>query len=439
MSFINENVGFLATSGTGVMRTTNGGASWDFTLIGDYDYLYGIYALNQNSIIAISESGGIWNSSNGGVTFTNLQTFSNEYFQYSTISFADDEVGYISGDDGFLMRTANKGLTWDLVTLPVVTSYKRVKFFDAQLGWLVGSGGKAMKTVDGGLTWTDRSTGSFYGLIDIFIGDPTHLWSVATIGRIYKSTDGNSWVEVTTPTTQNLNKVAFYDLLNGMAVGYNGVILKTTDGGDNWTLLSSGVTSIINTIIYLSSDTLIAGTVNGKILRTVNNGQTWSTISLPVNREVRSIIKTDSDTIYVFTNVGQSIISTDKGLTWTLQKRFTACNLREVTRTPSGDLYVCGSNGMIMTTAQSNVGITEFLNSTYQTLLLFPNPTTDIIHYPIKIQDKITYQIYDLQGRLVQAGFVEGNSMKINQLPTGTYIVHSKVDQKQYVSKIVKN
>jgi photosystem II stability/assembly factor-like uncharacterized protein len=438
MSFINENVGFLGTSNNGVMRTVNGGTSWESSLIGDYDDIYRVFAINQNVLFASSEKGGIWKSTDGGVTFSNLQTFSNTHLQYGTIAFADENVGCISGDDGFLMRTSNKGITWDSISLPAITSFKRIKFYNNQMGWLVGSVGKALQTLDGGLTWTEKSTGTFYGLLDVFIGDPTHLWCGATLGRIYKSIDAETWVEIITPTTQNINKIEFYDLQNGMAVGNNGTILKTTDGGDNWTLLSSGVTSIINTIMYLSSDTLIAGTVNGKILRSVNNGQNWTTISLPVNREVRSLIKTNTDTIYAFTNYGHAIFSVDKGLTWSLINRFTACNLREVAATPNGDLYVCGFNGMIMTDAQNNVGINEYWLDNYKNLVLFPNPTSDILHYPNQSNQRITYQVFDLVGKFVQAGYTDNQEINIGKLNPGTYLIRSIIDNQIFISKVMK-
>lgn len=89
-----------------------------------------------------------------------------------------------------------------------------------------------------------------------------------------------------------------------MAVGNNGRILKTTDGGDNWTLLTSGVTSIINTIIYLSSDTLIAGTVNGKILRSVE----WAKLDKCTSSKIQD---QQQD---AFTNYGHAIFQWIKAL-----------------------------------------------------------------------------------------------------------------------------
>ena len=33
-------------------------------------------------------------------------------------------------------------------------TFRSVHFVDNQIGWIVGQGGKVLKTTDGGLTWT---------------------------------------------------------------------------------------------------------------------------------------------------------------------------------------------------------------------------------------------------------------------------------------------
>ena len=48
------------------------------------------------------------------------------------------------------------------------------------------------------------------------------------------------WVQQTSGTTENLLGVSFTDANTGTAVGWNGTILRTIDGGDNWVSQSSG-------------------------------------------------------------------------------------------------------------------------------------------------------------------------------------------------------
>ena len=59
---------------------------------------------------------------------------------------------------------------------------------------------------------------------------------VGEYGRIRVSNDdGASWHEVKSPTKMSVMSVAFKDAENGVAVGLNGVILVSRDGGETWT------------------------------------------------------------------------------------------------------------------------------------------------------------------------------------------------------------
>ena len=76
-------------------------------------------------------------------------------------------------------------------------------------------------------------------------------------------------------------------------------------------------------------------------------------------------------------------------------------------------------------------GINELTMSI--SLLTFPNPTTDNLTLAISGIDKIrfTYQIFDLQGKLLENGHIKSQRTKIemSNLDLGTYILRV-VDQK---------
>ena len=62
------------------------------------------------------------------------------------------------------------------------------------------------------------------------------LVSVGAYGHAIVSTDnGFTWSQGSVPVTTTLTSVDFADEQNGWAVGHDGVILNTTDGGSNWT------------------------------------------------------------------------------------------------------------------------------------------------------------------------------------------------------------
>ena len=62
-----------------------------------------------------------------------------------------------------------------------------------------------------------------------------HLVAVGARGDILISTDnGDSWTQVPVPVSSDLTAVAFPDPLHGWAVGHDGIVLATVDGGQTW-------------------------------------------------------------------------------------------------------------------------------------------------------------------------------------------------------------
>jgi len=87
------------------------------------------------------------------------------------------------------------------------------------------------------------------------------------------------WFEQTSGTTYSLHSVHFADENVGWAVGDNGTILKTTNGGDYWFGQTSNTTKSLNKIHCIDSNTswIIGGTV---VLNTTNGGAEWTQNSI---------------------------------------------------------------------------------------------------------------------------------------------------------------
>ena len=69
----------------------------------------------------------------------------------------------------------------------------------------------------------------------------SRLVAVGQRGHIVYSTDnGASWKQASVPVSSDLTAVFFIDDKQGWAVGHDGVILHTADGGDKWSLQLSG-------------------------------------------------------------------------------------------------------------------------------------------------------------------------------------------------------
>ncbi len=118
----------------------------------------------------------------------------------------------------------------------------------------------------------------------------------------------------------SLNSLFFVNDSLGWAVGENGLILYTDDGGGNWHLQQSGVAADLYSVFFLNQNYGWACGDNGTIIYTFNGGQTW----LPGKVESRICLR---DIWFISEKegwaVGENLIlhSSDGGLTWTAQYR----------------------------------------------------------------------------------------------------------------------
>ncbi len=116
----------------------------------------------------------------------------------------------------------------------------------------------------------------YLDLYDIYAVSPDMVWTIGQDKGIYKTTDGGTtWYKQFT-STETLNSISFYDSQSGIAVGANGVIVTTSNGGVVWNSQSSGVTVTLNDICCINPDTAFIVGDSGIILRTTNGGLNWT-------------------------------------------------------------------------------------------------------------------------------------------------------------------
>ena len=117
-----------------------------------------------------------------------------------------------------------------------------VSFADALHGWAVGDGGTILATTDGGATWEPQSSGTTDAL---FAASPSPTprtagrWARRHHPRHHRRRRHLEAAELGHERTY-LTAVAFADATHGWAVGDDGTILATTDGGATWTAAELG-------------------------------------------------------------------------------------------------------------------------------------------------------------------------------------------------------
>ncbi len=278
--FYNNGTGYCSSSlynGSyyNIYKTTNAGLNWTAQYSGrtgmgftdlcvrhpDTAYFTGIY-------------GTLLRTFNGGVTWDSAAL--GNYAHLRGITFLNSFTGFAVGDNGVIWKSTNKGVNWTLQSTPLTTSFNRIRFVNQTTGFLFASANFVYKTTDAGATWTNLNF-PYIGPIDflrevVFTNENTGYVS-GDIGRIRKTTDaGVTWTMLTTPTTEAMFSMGAGSANVLFACGGTGKVIKTTDAGATWTLQQTSLNENLYGMAMVSPDTGYICSWSGKILKTTNGG-----------------------------------------------------------------------------------------------------------------------------------------------------------------------
>jgi photosystem II stability/assembly factor-like uncharacterized protein len=183
-----------------------------------------------------------------------------------------------------------------------------------------------------------------------FVLDDDHAWAVGSRGVIVELSDrGKSLTLIESGVQSALYDLDFTDPQNGIVVGQNGTILKTTDGGKTWRRIKVklhmedwqvapphffGVARGSN-----PNNLWIVGPV-GTILRSRDGGETWENISLPPPPDqiggrywdltLNGVYFVNDNEGWIVGEFGKIFHTTDGGDTW--EKQENVLDLPKFTR-----------------------------------------------------------------------------------------------------------
>lgn len=117
-----------------------------------------------------------------------------------------------------------------------------------------------------------------------------------------------------------LTDVSFADASVGLVSGWDGRLLRTTDGGANWVETHTGTNADLNSVAFLTDSVAIAVGSGGKILRSTDAGMSWQQLDSPTSETINKVVRAGSGLAVAAGWNGTILTSTDDGASWTLDR-----------------------------------------------------------------------------------------------------------------------
>jgi photosystem II stability/assembly factor-like uncharacterized protein len=231
-----------------------------------------------NTVIAVGASGHILRSTDGGATWDLVKAPT--LATLTGIHFPDAQHGWIVGHDALILHSEDGGRTWtkQYQGEDLQVSFLDVRFLDAQTGFAVGAYGQFLATSDGGRTWTSRRIiEEDYFLNRLSIGPAGTLYLAGEHGTLLRSTDrGASWMPIHAPYDGS-----FYGILPLgpkllLAHGLRGRIYRSEDDGDSWQLVPNEQRVLLATAVRLRDGTIVVAGQARSFLVSRDNGASFT-------------------------------------------------------------------------------------------------------------------------------------------------------------------
>lgn len=331
----------------------------------------------------------------GPLEATNTSTWSSHIGRITNIGIDPNDSNHIilSSPGGGLWKTTDEGITWT----PIFDTESTMNLYSCNISssnsqhYLAGIYGSVMKSTDGGTSWSSTSGINGNGVISTIIQDPTNsnvfLAAGTYEGKIYRSTDsGSTWTPITV-STNTLYDIEFKtnDSQIVYTCGRNGKMFESTDNGLTWNAVSGpwnnsgslmmAVTNNDPNYIYVLQES--SGGFGGLYLST-DGGATFSTQSNDAagNNNIMGYDKTqiggqaprDMDVIVSPTDKTEVHVagimtfkSNDSGVNWTQTTHWVVYNPLPFVHADidqmiykNGKIYVASDGGFFISTDAAN-------------------------------------------------------------------------------------
>lgn len=357
-----------------------------------------------------------------------VQQTSGTTAQLNSVSAVSDQICWVAGASGTVLRTTNAGVSWLNSTGNISASFTGVNIWGvdgltALVAGTIGSNAFVYRTSNGGVNWTQvfTQTGGFInsvqltgGLFGYMMGDPVggrwSLWNTSTIGLSWDSTS----LRLAGTGEAGYNNGMY---ITGTRVWFvtntaTGKIYTSTNSGATFTAQQTGSTSTSFGSIWFNYVFAGMASSNGSLFYTSNGGTSWAAVTNAPGGTANINGITGKNTRWWFTRSTESTsiyTSGDNGVTWTSQScpsgSYAHITLGRLSTGGTANVWAVGDAGKIIYLS-GVVGI-EPVNSQvpseFKLEQNYPNPFNPqtSINFSLPKSSFVKLKIYNAAGKVV--------------------------------------
>ncbi len=250
----NPDLGWVCGKQGAILRTTNGGETWDGIELQENYQLESIHFVNESVGFTSGQYrpsvGKIFKTTDGGINWFDI-TPKNAWGLWGNY-FVNENVGMVIGNgcthEMQFFRTEDGGNSWDIFTTGELGSglCDVILYSEDGLGYATSSG-LIWETNDGGRSWDIFSvSGDRDWQEELSIHNQSFLVPYSPFctgggpGGVRFSTDGGaSWKQFY--TGQAMFGTFLHDELRGWGAGWDRNLIYTSDGGQSWITRNCGI------------------------------------------------------------------------------------------------------------------------------------------------------------------------------------------------------
>jgi len=363
-------------------------------------------------------------------------------FAVSTISAVSSNKAWVamystgSLGHGGIYNTTDGGKTWThqtTATFNYSTSFPNIVYFwDAQNGICQGDPNnnhfEIYTTTDGGANWTQVPTANIpssfsgeYGYVNLYSVYGNTIWFGTNKGRVFKSKDrGHHWTVASTGSTE-VTTLGFHNDSTGIAT-----YVKYSQAG--------AITDF-------------------QMKRSKDGGLTWSTVT-PSGKYYKSdmAVIPEAPGMLISTGLSQNLTlsgsaySMDEGNTWTLLDdsiQYTTVKFYNSAVGWAGGFNLNSNTRGIWKWLGIPITAVNELHGK-SGIKVYPNPSSGIVHFYVpEVKKLFEISVFDMQGKLIKhiqdrvTNSSHEYTLNLRQLKKGFYVAVLKVDQTVVKKKFI--